>query len=171
MDKFNDINTGDIPEKRDFTTGSTTNGGSFAGQGEFAKDNLTGHNTSGPDANTPVKLLTAKSIIGDQVLNLKGEDLGEIKDIMLNLQNGSIQYVVLSFGGILGMGDKLFAIPFQALQLDPGKEVFILNKEKDFLEKAPGFDKDHWPETNGHHYDDVNSYWGDFVGNDTRTTF
>jgi sporulation protein YlmC with PRC-barrel domain len=128
------------------------------------KDNLTGRNHSGPNANRPVKVLTASSIIGDEVENLKGESLGKIKDIMLNIHTGEIEYIVLDHGhGFLGIGDKLFAIPFSALKVNTRKRDFILDVENDFLENAPGFDKRHWPETNGH-YADVNTYWGDFMG-------
>jgi hypothetical protein len=52
---------------------------------------------------------------------------------------------VLSFGGFLGIGDKLFAIPWQALQLDPDNKCFVLDVDKEMLDNAPGFDKDHWP--------------------------
>ena len=128
------------------------------------KDNLTGQNHSGPNANRPLKFLTASSVIGDEVENSKGETLGKIKDIMLNVRSGEIEYVVLEHGrGFLGIGEKLFAIPFPALKVNPKSQDFILDVENDFLEKAPGFDKRHWPETNGH-YTDVNSYWGDFMG-------
>jgi len=52
---------------------------------------------------------------------------------------------VLSFGGILGMGDKLFAIPWGALTLDTDRKCFVLDVPKDRLQSAPGFDKDRWP--------------------------
>lgn len=54
-------------------------------------------------------------------------------------------YAVLSFGGFLGVGDKLFAVPWHALELDPDNKCFVLDVEKDRLKNAPGFDKDHWP--------------------------
>jgi sporulation protein YlmC with PRC-barrel domain len=128
------------------------------------KDNLTGQNHSGPNANRPLKFLTASSVIGDVIENGKGDTLGKIKDIMLNIHSGAIEYIVLeSGGGFFGAGEKLFAIPFSALKINALNQDFILNVENDFLEKAPGFDKKHWPETNGH-YSDVNSYWGDFMG-------
>jgi hypothetical protein len=52
---------------------------------------------------------------------------------------------VLSFGGFLGMGDRLFAVPWQALKLDTANKRFTLNASKEQLKNAPGFDKDHWP--------------------------
>jgi sporulation protein YlmC with PRC-barrel domain len=129
-------------------------------------DNITGRNHEGRRPNHPVKVLTAKSIIGDKVENLQGEDLGTIKDLMVNIRSGQIEYVILDYGGFLGIGNKLFAVPFEALTINEEKEVFILNRDKEYLEKAPGFDRDHWPETNSH-YTEVNNYWGDFMGPST----
>jgi hypothetical protein len=91
--------------------------------------------------------LAASTIKGDKVYNMAGEHLGKIEDIMIDLENGRIAYAVLSFGGFLGMGDKLFAIPWQAFSLRPHEHAFILNVSKEILEKAEGFDKDNWPLT------------------------
>lgn len=90
-------------------------------------------------------VLSASSLEGDKVKNAQGEDLGNVKDIMINTERGQVQYYVLSFGGILVMGDKLFAIPPQAIAVDTQEECLILNVDKDKLENAPGFDKDNWP--------------------------
>ncbi|TGC10711.1 hemerythrin domain-containing protein [Methanolobus halotolerans] len=94
-------------------------------------------------------ILSASSINGDKIVNNKGEDLGDIKDVMIDLESGSIAYVVLSFGGILGIGDKLFGVPAETLHKKPDEHAFILNVDKDRLENAPGFDKDNWPGTHG----------------------
>lgn len=91
------------------------------------------------------EVLSATSIIGDTVRNLQGEDLGDIEELMINLHDGCIAYAVLSFGGIAGIGDKLFAIPWKALQLRPEEHAFVLDIRKEKLENAPGFDKDNWP--------------------------
>jgi len=90
-------------------------------------------------------LLSTSTLEGDEVRNPEGEKLGTIEDIMINVDDGCIAYAVLSFGGFLGMGDKLFAVPWETLRVDTNEECFVLNVEKEKLEKAPGFDKDHWP--------------------------
>ena len=113
--------------------------------------------------NTPLKFLTASSIIGDKVENGRGESLGEIKDIMINIADGNIKYYVIQFGGFLTIGEKYFAIPFRFLTVNAEKQIYILDQKKEDLEKAPGFDKDHWPDTNTH-VDDVEYYWGSFMG-------
>ena len=119
----------------------------------MTNDNLTGTNTEGLYPNLPLKCLTATSIIGDKVRNKENEPLGQIKDIMLNVHTGEIEYYIIEFGGFLGIGEKFFAIPFKLLTVDPEKQVFIFDQKRELLEKAPGFDKDHWPETNIHYYD------------------
>lgn len=91
------------------------------------------------------RLMGADTLIGNDVYNHKDEDLGDIKEIMLNMSLGKVDYAVLSFGGFLGMGEKLFAVPWRALKLDTVNKRFVLNIEKDRLKDAPGFDKDHWP--------------------------
>jgi uncharacterized protein YrrD len=80
------------------------------------------------------------------VRNLSGEDLGKIEEIMLDSASGRIAYAVLSFGGFLGMGDKLFAVPWAALSLNDDRDGFILNVDQGVMEEAPGFDKDEWPD-------------------------
>ena len=91
-------------------------------------------------------LMGADTLIGDDVVNAAQEDLGDIKEIMLDMHSGQVAYVVLSFGGFLGMGEKLFAVPWQALQLDTVNKRFVLNVDKEQLKNAPGFSKDHWPD-------------------------
>ena len=91
------------------------------------------------------RVLAADTLTGDKVVNLQKEDLGKIEHLMIDLERGRIAYAVLPFGGFLGMGDKLFAIPWSALALDTVEKRFILNVDKELLKRAPGFDKDHWP--------------------------
>jgi sporulation protein YlmC with PRC-barrel domain len=126
----------------------------------YEVDNKTGVNHEGPQANLPVKRLTATSIIGDKVENPLGETLGKIDNLMVNLNDGRVEYAVVEMGSFLGLGGKLFAIPFSQLQIDDVKECFILNRSKEYLKNIPGFDKAHWPDTNAHPYfNDVNTYW------------
>lgn len=92
------------------------------------------------------QLMGADTLIGEDVYNRQEEDLGDIKEIMIDMRSGQIAYAVLSFGGILGMGTKLFAVPWQALELDTDNKRFILDASKERLENAPGFDKHNWPD-------------------------
>lgn len=97
--------------------------------------------------NKNVALLSSDSLQGTQVVNNLGEDLGNLEEIMLNIGSGRVAYAVLSFGGILGIGDKLFAVPWAALNVDQDEEKIVMNVTKEQLENAPGFDKDNWPNT------------------------
>jgi hypothetical protein len=94
----------------------------------------------------PVK---ASSIIGTNVVNPKGDNLGSIKDIVIDRHTGRVAYAVVSFGGFLGMGEKLFAIPFSAFAFNMTKNQFnneyVLNLPRERLDAAPGFDQEHWP--------------------------
>jgi sporulation protein YlmC with PRC-barrel domain len=126
----------------------------------YEADNRTGVNHEGASANRPVQRLTATSIIGDSVENPQGEQLGKIDNLMINLGTGQVEYAVIEHGGLLGVGSKLFAIPFSELQVDETKEIFVLNRDKDYVKESPGFDSNHWPATNDHSYfDSVNSYY------------
>jgi sporulation protein YlmC with PRC-barrel domain len=91
-------------------------------------------------------LMGAGTLLGEDVYNGKDEKLGDIKEFMLEMDTGKVAYAVLSFGGFLGMGEKLFAVPWQALKLDTANKRFVLDVEKDRLQNAPGFDKDDWPD-------------------------
>lgn len=94
----------------------------------------------------PRLTLSASSLASDTVVNAQGEELGSVKDLMIDLSDGHVAYAVLSFGGFMGLGDKLFAVPWQALAVDQKNQTLVLNADKDSLENAPGFDKDDWPD-------------------------
>ena len=105
--------------------------------------------------------LSASTIIGTPVENAAGENLGRIEELMIDLASGRVAYAVLSFGGFLGVGDKLFAIPWDGLSVNTDEKVIILDVDKEMLEFAPGFDKDKWPETSEHAWlTDVYEYYG-----------
>ena len=115
---------------------------------------------------TRPQVLSASSINSDSVRNSEGQDLGSIKDLMIDIDTGKVAYAVLSFGGFLGVGDKLFAVPFKALQLDAEQECFVLDVDKERLERAHGFDPNNWPDmadqswqTDVHETYGVNPYW------------
>ena len=106
-------------------------------------------------------LMGANTLVGNDVFNHKDEDLGDIKEIMLDMRSGKVGYAVLSFGGFLGMGEKLFAVPWKALTLDTNNKRFVLKVEKDRLKLAPGFDKDKWPNMADQSWEkEIHAYYG-----------
>ncbi len=113
-----------------------------------------GHKGPGPD------LMGASTLTGDKVVNLAEEHLGDIKEIMLDTRSGNIAYVVVAHGGILGIGEKLFAVPWPALRLDALNKRFVLDIAKSHFENAPGFDNENWPDMADQMWvDSVQSYY------------
>jgi sporulation protein YlmC with PRC-barrel domain len=109
-------------------------------------------------SNSPVK---ASSIIGTKVVNPKAEGLGDIKEIVIDPSTGRVAYVVVSFGGFLSMGEKLFAIPFSSFEYNLANNEYVLHVPKERLENAPGFDPEHWPSMSDEKWNrDVYKYYG-----------
>lgn len=107
------------------------------------------------------RVLSASTLTSDSVKNRADEDLGRIKELMIDIPSGRVAYAVLSFGGFLGMGDKLFAVPWDALTLDEDRKCSVLDADKAKLETAPGFYKDNWPDmTDTLWGEDVHSFYG-----------
>ncbi|MCA9114201.1 MAG: PRC-barrel domain-containing protein [Planctomycetaceae bacterium] len=110
--------------------------------------------------------LSASSLTGDSIKNRQDETLGSVHDIMIDCDSGRVAYVVMSSGGFLGMGDKLFAIPMSALQLDRQSKCLRLDATKATFENAEGFDQNNWPdmasaqwETAAHSHFSARPYW------------
>jgi len=101
--------------------------------------------TSYPASTTANKPLCANDLIGKDLENTKGEDLGKVEDLAVNVNDGTIAYVVVSSGGMLGMGGTLHGVPLKALTVDASNKKAILSTDKDTIEKTPGIDMDHLP--------------------------
>lgn len=91
------------------------------------------------------RVLSASSLASDDVYNPKGDKLGSIKELMLNIESGKVCYAVLSFGGFLSLGEKLFAVPWSALTVDTENKRLVMDTDEERLKNAPGFDADNWP--------------------------
>lgn len=113
------------------------------------------------ECSTPFRrVLSASTLTKDSVFNRADEKVGAITEIMIDVPTGRVAYAVLSVGGFLGMGDRLFAIPWVALTLDEDRKCFVLDVDKQRLEHAPGFDKEHWPDMADASWgSSVSSYW------------
>ena len=142
---------------RTHSTSSTKNvsqGARIVGQGN--------QTASGPGPD----IMAASTLDGDKILSTDGEEVGKVKDIMLDVQAGRIAYVVMSCGGFLGIGDKLLAIPWNAMTLDTTRKCFLVALSSEKIKNAPGFDKQHWPSmadatwaTSVHQYYGREPYW------------
>jgi sporulation protein YlmC with PRC-barrel domain len=103
---------------------------------------------TGPDARhgPGPALMGAETLIGNRVVNRAEEEVGAIKEIMLDVQQARISYAVMSSGSVMGVGGKLFAVPWDALKLDTEHKRFVLDVDKVQLDAATGFDKNNWPD-------------------------
>lgn len=112
------------------------------------------------------RIMAASTLTRDKVVNLQGETIGDLHEIMVDVLRGRVAYAVLSAGGFLGLGEKYFAIPWSALTLDVENKCFILDINRERLTNAPGFDKHDWPTTadeqwnrDTHSYYNTRPYW------------
>jgi hypothetical protein len=113
---------------------------------------------------TSGSLIPAEKVNGTNVYNRRGEKLGHVEDIMLDKTSGRACYAVMSFGGFLGIGDKHWPLPWSALNYDTSKEGFVVDLDKEKLEKAPSYDSDdfRWTPDYGRtvdRYYNAPSYW------------
>lgn len=101
--------------------------------------------------NTPstgrTRSLSATRMIGDPVVNPRGENLGRIEDFAIDPLSAHVDFAVMSLTGLAGTGDKLFPVPLEALKLSREDKKFILDVERERLRLAPGFEKGNWPDT------------------------
>ncbi len=109
-----------------------------------SENRIVGSGKRSPSGPGPA-IMAAQTLQGNDVLNLAGEKLGVLQDIMLDVPNGLIAYAVLERGGMMGIGEKLFAVPWNALTLDTDRKCFLLDVDLARLRQARGFDKGNWP--------------------------
>jgi len=107
------------------------------------------------------RIIRAAQVQGTAVTNPSNENLGSIRDVVLDKFDGSVRYAVLEFGGFLGMGSKLFALPWELLNYDQGVDAYVIDIDKQVLQRAPGFDADHWPDMGAVEFDSgLRAYYG-----------
>lgn len=112
------------------------------------------------------RAMRSSELVGLNVKNEENEDLGEIKELVIDLNSGKIRYAAISMGGFLGIGDKMFAVPFDAISFQTHKDdgvlydsterVAVVNVNKQSLENAQGFDQDHWPNFADRNWQELN---------------
>jgi sporulation protein YlmC with PRC-barrel domain len=104
-----------------------------------------GHAVDAPDGRYR-RVVAAGTLTGGRVRNPAGEDLGKIEEIMIDIPTGRVAYAVIAFGGVMGIGEKLFAVPWRALSLNERDHEFVLDVDRRRMEDSPGFDPNHWPD-------------------------
>lgn len=113
-------------------------------------------------------VLSSSSLTGDPVVNPEGEKLGKLEEIMVDIDSGVIAYAVIGFGGFLGRGEKLFAVPWGAVSVDTEEKRLVVDIDPATLDDALGFDPQHWPAFSDlewasklHSHYSVSPYWED----------
>lgn len=110
------------------------------------------------DKVTSTGLIRASQMMDHAVYNTKNEQIASVYDVVLDTSTGKVKYVAISTGGFMGLGDKLFAVPYDALQpktID-GAEVCVLDVNEETLKNAQGFDQDNWPDMADRRWQEVN---------------
>jgi sporulation protein YlmC with PRC-barrel domain len=92
------------------------------------------------------RLISAEKVGGTPVENPQGDSLGHIQDVMIDKVSGRVGYAVLKYGSFLGLGGKLFAVPWDILKYDTARNAYIIDLPKDRLAGAPSFDESRWPD-------------------------
>jgi sporulation protein YlmC with PRC-barrel domain len=145
-------------------------GGAYAASGDTATDTSgnrsmatarqSGTTQNAADERAWEREHRASKIIGTDVYDMQGRKIGDVKDVVVDPQRGSIDYAVLSFGGMMGVGTKYFAVPWKSLQANSDGKRYMLNVDKTALKNAPGFDKNNWPDmANQQWASDVERFW------------
>ena len=106
-------------------------------------------------------LFRVSALVGSGVKDLDGKDAGRIEDLLLD-HKGHAGYAVVSFGGFLGIGDKLFAVPWDAVIVDRAARITYIDVKKETLERSPSFSADKWPDPNDRAWGrEVRKAWSD----------
>lgn len=125
-------------------------------------------------------IYAAGSFKGAPVNNYAGQTLAKVDEFVLDFDAGRIAYVIVSIGGFLGVGDKLYAVPWELFSIRPDEHAFYIDVDKQQLIDAPSFDRKSWPDMSDtawadgiHAHYAQKPYWnsditdaGDYVGND-----
>jgi hypothetical protein len=116
----------------------------------------------------PPIVLSGSTLTGDDIVNTAGDKLGTLKEIMIDFEPGKVAYGVLARGGVAGIGEKLFAVPWSLFRVDPDRHELVLDLDEEVFDDSPGFDPDNWPQFSDlewgadvHQRFGVDPYWAD----------
>ena len=127
---------------------------------DLQTSNLTNYvvqNLSFANQSSTPAILASESLLGTKLLNDKGEVLGELKEIMVNIATGKIGYAVL----ITKRDEKLIASPWDAIVYDAVRKLFLINMSAAKIGLAPAFDNTNWPNMDDETWaDEIHCYFG-----------
>ena len=121
--------------------------------------------TYGTDSNTITRdetkdLISSDKVEGTAVYNRKGEKLGTISNFMVGKRNGRVEYAVLSFGGLFGMGELNYPLPWDVLTYDPDQGGYVVDLDKDRMKEAPSYERGSDPTYDRTFGEQVYGYYG-----------
>jgi hypothetical protein len=91
------------------------------------------------------RLISSGKVAGTSVENPNGDNLGHIRDVMIDKVSGEVAYAVLKYGSFLGVGGKLFALPWDVLEYDTARSAYVVDIPEDQLRGGPGFVENNEP--------------------------
>ncbi|MDP1874039.1 PRC-barrel domain-containing protein [Phenylobacterium sp.] len=113
-----------------------------------------------PADRTDMRLIAADKVEGVSVYNPQGEKLGTVENIFIDKHSGQAEFATMAFGGLLGMGEKHYPLPWSVLTYDTEQDGFVVALEKDTLEGAPGYDKSRFSGADYGWREEVTGYYG-----------
>lgn len=142
MSNTNTIDRGN-ESRRDSMTGSSTN----RTERELERDETT-------------NLISSEKVEGTAVYNRDGEKLGSIKNFMVGKRNGRVEYAVMSFGGLFGMGERHHPLPWDVLDYDTDKGGYVVDIDKEQLKSGPSFERGQEPAFDRQYGESVYGHYG-----------
>lgn len=113
------------------------------------------------DVRETSRLISSEKVVGSSVENTRGDNLGSINEIMIDKISGEVAYAVLKYGSFLGMGGKLFALPWDILTYNTERNAYVIDLPEEKLKNAPSFDEHNWPDFGNRDYDkELHEYYG-----------
>jgi len=105
-------------------------------------------------------LISSAKVDGTAVYSTDGEKIGSIDHLMIGKRSGRVEYAVMSFGGLLGMGENHHPLPWDALDYDTNRGGYVVNIDKDKLKGAPSYERDSQPDFDRQYGEQVYNYYG-----------
>jgi osmotically-inducible protein OsmY len=124
-------------------------------------DEASAQQVGAPRASQPGVLLNASTVIGSSVKDASGKDVGKVEELMIDPGDGRVTFAVVSFGGFLGLGSKLFAVPWEALTVSRGQSALVLHVRQEMLGSAPSFERGRRPDASSEWGETARRFWAD----------
>jgi len=105
-------------------------------------------------------LIASNRVEGTAVYNRDGERLGTVDHFMVGKRNGRVEYAVMSFGGLFGLGTRYHPLPWDVLDYDTNQSGYVIDFDKKMLESAPSYEQNAEPVWDRNWGERVHSYYG-----------